>query len=211
MKHIGSGHFKDVYAHPDDREKVVKEHKIRITPEERHMCHLLLGMEFYLTKILSTLYPEQISDIHAAGIGEDGTLQTIHDKQQVDNIVTHAIRFFLDLATYTDASTKKNRFAVSETLRSSGVNVDDLVVKNFGTNKAGNPIFIDSPYRSSLPTILHTKKDVLLQIIEALPDTDERKKTCAALLSRFTVLMDMYKAEGLTRQKKPESTPHTDS
>ncbi len=193
---IGFGYFKNVFEHPDNPEKIVKEHKEHIPQKDRHLCHLLLGMEFYLTKILSLLYPGQISDIHMAHMNEEGIMQTIHDKQQVDNIILNAIRFFLDTVTYTNHTTKRsNRYTVSERFKKAGVIIDDQVVNNFGTNQEGAPIFIDSPYKSSLPTIINTNRLLLMQAIQALPDTDHRKKTCTAFFDRFDTLMNMYKEE----------------
>lgn len=203
-KKISFGKEKDVYEHPNP-ELVIKEQKgeIEDTPEQKELWHLLSGMEFYLTKILHIIHPENIPDMHMSTT-RDGHLQTIHDK--VKNIPTPD-HFSSDLLNRThkyiinrikNSLPNKEQVRIKSEFTTLGVEIDTTNTYNFGKNANNTDTFLDSPYFAkgkkdglNIRHIIGTDVAKLDEGIDTLPEGNDKIRA-RKFFNRFLHLLERY-------------------
>ncbi len=195
------GFFKKVYplregnVHSDDVNKVIKVYDINpaLPHLKENISDNYIKADFFLTKIMKLLYPENIPNIHMAAGGNFN--QTINERVCIDSKKTAR---FQDLT-----SEARGRFA--DQLEKDGIYMDRKM-DNYVINDEGKMVYLDSfdPWM-----IVDTKKGVLIKTYDAkklqqvinnrLPISERRKA-----LQYLKRLEDLYVRECKERKKKKQ-------
>lgn len=146
-------------THTDATNETLDPKKEQERKELGERWRILLGQEFYLTKILKLLYPHNITDIHLASIANEDYPQTIHERivqkekpkaslsQQVLQLLQAIQKRKEQLQPTIDTSEQDE--AIKEKFNMSGV-VIDTNSKNFlsPTSEPNTRVYIDTPILS---------------------------------------------------------------
>jgi hypothetical protein len=192
LEQIGTGYEKNVYDHPDDERKLIAFLKKNEAPR-------FLKAQYYLTKIAHMLLPNNVPDIHFAGgeenqalVVEKKSLDEGHNKTR-DNILKFHRTGVPDIAQADDREAEVHSDSRYAELRNKFTELRlsyDHGVSNFGLDKEGNMVYIDTlyPWESIKDgeVVKSFDKDKLTEAISTL--APDQQKTALSYLERLEVL-----------------------
>lgn len=202
---FASGDEKEIYEHHDPK-KIVKvtvddgEGKFE-TGNERY-----IKAEFYLTKILHLLFPDNIPDIHRASFKHQAT---VNERKELDETHTTLQEFYHKVNLGEDAeigekerkafelsNQRKQTASIIQRLQNMGIKID-RAHQNFAEDKKGSVIYLDSiiPWSAShryAPDMKFSVNFNAEQLREIIVDELSEPEQSRALhyLERLTTLAD---------------------
>ena len=196
-KPFAAGAERKVYRHPRKKERVVAVENVSFRRNEQQA-----RQEYYLTKIMHILLPDNIPDIHSYGSRpsmsvrqnvELGTEHKIIQEQKLANRTKGGRFYDIDSKVRSSIINDPRTQRLQETLQNFGLNVDPYAF-NFGFDEKGNAKYIE-PF--SALTDYHIRYD-RKKILEAIKNIKDQKQRARAL--RYLARLDALVAE----KKDPE-------
>lgn len=167
-----TGKDKEVFIHPDDPSRIVKKYHFQTTAgdanqfngRESRTIEQQSKVNFYLQRLLHTLFPDNIPNRHVAGTQPKFTIDQ---------------RFqYRPHAGTREPSDKPGASGLIDALRQLDIHID-RAYHNFGEDKSGNWVYIDD---------LHIGKQTIKLLESAIHaiENEETKQKATKALERLT-------------------------